>query len=153
MPPPPPRTPWSASTDPKLNTGHAKLSRQYSVNPNFDARIHGGNSPDFSKPPPALLNQHMVVTRNASDQQQNLVLQQHLQKTWSSPAMESPISPILGNMGIWGVQDQNDPRSNMFYDLSRIFPEDTVRRAMADLPHETDPKVICQHICSMENKP
>jgi hypothetical protein len=44
-----------------------------------------------------------------------------------------------------------DVRSKLYYNLAQIFSEDVVIRAMASLPHETDPKVICNRIISMES--
>jgi hypothetical protein len=79
-----------------------------------------------------------------------------LHKTWSQPTtMDSAqaVSPILssnfaGAAGVWessGPNTQQD-RSKMFFFLSKIFDAEDVRRAMASMPHETDPKVICKHL-------
>ena len=174
MPPPPPRTPWAAEPQ---NRGHARLSRQLSVNPNYDPRIHQQpkpSQPDLSRPPPAL-PRHIAVSRNASapenqalyPQQQVYVEQpfvsnsdSQLHKTWSSPPPESTplaastnaMSPLVvfpGSSGIWDSQPQND-REKLYFHLASIFPEDKVRLAMKALPGETDAKVICQHICNTD---
>ena len=114
MPPPPPRTPW---VDSQVVNSHARLSRQLSVNPTYDPRIHHGLTQqqpkpappqDFSRPPPPV-PRHMTVSRNASAPVENpnvplypssgpnVYVEQppvsnsdsQLHKTWSSP----PVAP------------------------------------------------------------
>jgi len=186
MPPPPPRTPWNPEQGSSQNT-HTKLSRQYSVNPNYDPRIH--NQPprtqDFSYPPPPFQSNpsatHLTVTRNASEPdpyvmvpntviqqqqgsnpQQTHEVQAELCKTWSTPnatpSANAPgpaaASPFFGlpHGGVWETsRPHGDVRSKLYYYLAKLFDEDAVIRAMASLPHETDPKVICNLIISMES--
>jgi ribonuclease ZC3H12 len=207
MPPPPPRTPWSAP-EVQPNT-HTKLSRQLTLNPNYDPRIHNGScssssgsssaaatmppKPDFSYPPPPFPNPpgHMSLTRNASEPDSymvpNSVIQQppiaaaaapqsheqsELHKTWSSPTMNcvaaergsgtpssssssGAVSPFFGlsRGGVWETSRPHtgDVRSKLYYYLAKLFDEDQVIRAMNSLPHETDAKVICEKILSMES--
>ena len=132
MPPPPPRTPWAAESQ---NRGHARLSRQLSVNPNYDPRIHqpkpSSQQPDYSRPPPPV-PRHIAVTRNASapenpalyhPQQQQVYVEQpfvsnsdsQLHKTWSSPpsqdaAAAAAMSPLVGFPGTSGVWDSQPQR-------------------------------------------
>lgn len=213
MPPPPPRTPWNPEQGSSQNT-HTKLSRQYSVNPNYDPRIHNSSAAaataaaalppkqDFSYPPPPFPNPstHLTVTRNASEPDPymvsntpNTVIQQQAQlvssttapqshrheqaelcKTWSSPVVNASgsggsstvaaaaasasssgaVSPFFGlpRGGVWETsRPHGDVRSKLYYYLAKLFDEDAVIRAMASLPHETDPKVICNLIISMES--
>ncbi len=119
MPPPPPRTPWEleapASGSPQAGGStaaqnqHKKLSRQISLNPNYDPRIHGNMPPlpppmgslppppppphpgtaDFSYPPPPVMHpgpgggaggpHHMAVTRNSSAPEDQQLYNQLLQ--------------------------------------------------------------------------
>lgn len=204
MPPPAPRGPWTTDKAPMMDqeqpqqqNTHKKISRQFSVNPTFDPRIHcmppppsGGGSAagckhqDFSYPPPPFPN-HMSVTRNASApeqqpisymqhsyQHQRIFHQQqkppapptnsdmHLHKTmsWSATTSadtsSSAVSPLIGLSagGVWDSQRPADggDRSKLYYHLASLFPEDKVRRAMASLPDETDPEIICTHILYMD---
>ena len=189
MPPPPPRTPWNPEGQGSSQNTHTKLSRQYSVNPNYDPRIHNQHAPkqDFSYPPPPFpvgnpSATHLTVTRNASEPDPaymvnpNTVIQQaqssnpqphegqaELCKTWSTPTAPSAnasssttgaVSPFFGlpRGGVWETsRPHGDVRSKLYYYLAKLFDEDAVIRAMASLPHETDPKVICNLIISMES--
>lgn len=90
--------------------------------------------------------------------------QNDLHKTWSTPlesSSNSAVSPIFGvgpMRNVWeslragqtAASPHEDARSKMYFILAQLFDEDTVRRAMASLPNETDPKVICSHICAMQ---
>ena len=164
MPPPPPRTPW---VDPSQVNSHTRLSRQLSVNPTYDPRIHQPKPhQDFSRPPPPV-PRHMTVSRNASapgqpakptkvytvepTQTQVSNSDSQLHKTWSSPVGEN--TPFQAS-GIWdshgmprsGLPTQD--RSKLYFHLANVFPEDKVMRAMNAMPNETDPEVICRLICS-----
>ena len=44
-------------------------------------------------------------------------------------------------------------REGIYNNLTNIFDDELVRRAMNALPYETDPKVLCKHILSMEKTP
>ena len=94
--------------------------------------------------------------------------QTELHKTWSSPigntagtgsgtspSSSGAVSPFFGlsRGGVWETSRPHtgDVREKLYYYLAKLFDEDSVMRAMNSLPHETDPKVICTHIISMEN--
>ncbi len=215
MPPPPPRTPWELEPPGPTNLAaggntnnaqkqHKNLSRQLSLNPNYDPRIHGSGlsmppppigprpphaTADFSYPPPPVMHphggsgggphHHMTVTRNSSapeDQQlYNQLLQQKqqqvpqqpgppLHKTHSDGLVDWPQAaggPLLNSSSIWDSETsaatssgklasrsktEMDARSNLYYHLAKLFPEDQVRNAMTALPDETDPHKICLYI-------
>lgn len=187
MPPPPPRGPWNNEPPNDLQSKtHKKVSRQMSLNPTYDPRIHGLPK-DFSVPPPPLTTamgppppssasqHHMTVTRNASapEGQQpgpgfpgalpnatsmyaaTSHAQNDLHKTvsWSAD-MSGAVSPLITGGNVWdsNTNSANDtnPRSNLYYHLAKIFPENKVRIAMSSLPDETNPDVICQHIIAMK---
>jgi len=130
--------------------------------------------PPFSSPTP----HHMVVTRNASEpdsymqphqahqplmasahQQQPMKAPplQDLHKTWSTPAMEGGVTPInpliaLPNRSVWEASGPCiSGREGLYSNLVKLFGEELVRRAMNAMPHETDPKVLCKHILTLEN--
>ena len=76
MPPPPPRGPWTSNPPPTASdfmaepNSHIKLSRQLSLNPSYDARIHP-HCPfpppmDVPPPPPPGHPYHPSITRIAS---------------------------------------------------------------------------------------
>lgn len=104
---------------------------------------------------PPLVQQQAVAHHGGND----------LHKTWSTPlesTATSAVSPIFGvgpMRNVWeslraggqtASSSHEDARSKMYFILAQLFDEDTVRRAMASLPDVTDPKVICSHICAMQ---
>ena len=40
-------------------------------------------------------------------------------------------------------------RSNMYYHLAALFPEEQVLRAMRAMPEETNPQKICSYILAL----
>merc|ERR1712223_2322698 len=74
--------------------------------------------------------------------------------TSASSSTTGAVSPFFGlpRGGVWETsRPHGDVRSKLYYYLAKLFDEDAVTRAMASLPHETDPKVICNLIISMES--
>ena len=82
LPPPPPRSPWTTTAatsttagDGAVNT-HKALSRQLTINPTYDPRIHPHHRPSGATPekfsfPPPNFEHHSTVTRNSSAPETN----------------------------------------------------------------------------------
>ena len=72
--------------------------------------------------------------------------------------MASAVSPLIGpSDGVWETSstasgsggDLSEARSNMYYHLAALFPEEQVLMAMRALPEETNPQKICSYILAL----
>jgi len=127
-----------------------------------------------SNTPNTVIQQQAQLVSSTAAPQSHGHEQTELCKTWSSPVVNASgsggsatvaaaaasasssgaVSPFFGlpRGGVWETsRPHGDVRSKLYYYLAKLFDEDAVIRAMASLPHETDPKVICNLIISMES--
>ena len=104
LPPPPPRSPWKEAAEASNVNTHKQLSRQLTINPTFDPRIHhhqvkGGGipfppPPKGVPPPPAgtvqqtSFDHHSTVTRNASAPE-SATAYQYLSAAMANPMLQN----------------------------------------------------------------
>jgi hypothetical protein len=101
------------------------------------------------------LNKTLSQPVAAVQQQQHLVLPVRMPP--------SAVSPLIGSSdGVWETaeskakvsktgsgSDLSEARSNMYYHLAALFPEDQVLTAMRAMPEETNPQKICSYILAL----